>query len=599
LLVKGGSLDDTTHGGTNALHQAALGGSVEIVDICLNHGLDINGAGVQGQTPLYLASMGGHVDVIRHLVERGGDTHGVSRSGNTLLHIAAYQGHTGALDALIGLGLDVNAAPNQYGHTPLMAALWFNHFDAVQLLIDRGANIQHRDSHGESLLHNAAAQGNFDLAQLFIEHGLDVNVTDNNGATPLAMAAAGQPEMVRWLIERGANVQQMGDSAATPLAMAVGLGDTASVRLLLDAGAEVNCRGWGTDMPLYLAVQGHSPDIAGTLIAHGADLSATDPNYGYTPLHLAAVLGYGEIAELLVSHGMAVDTKDKEGRTPYFYAAQYGHKTVADFLASKGADVSGAPTNYETPAEVTGPAKEGDAAIWYLGHSGWGIRTQRHFLVFDYQEEDGLPDVPSMRNGFVVPEEFKDLNVIVFSSHDHGDHYDTVIFRWRDQIPNISYVFGHQPADRQGYEYIPPRESRTYDGVKVSTIAATDAGVGFIVEVGGLTIFHAGDHASATVDLPPAYTGEIDYVAANWPRIDVAFMPIFGCRIGTPEAVQAGVVHALGKLHPRICFPQHGRHGEQNYLLFKQRAADQGVQDSIVCARHRGDMFSYSKDKSI
>ena len=89
-----------------------------------------------------------------------------------------------------------------------------------------------------------------------------------------------------------------------------------------------------------------------------------------------------------------------------------------------------------------------NAVIWYLGHCGFAVRTQNHLLIFDYQElRDGQqpklrPSKPSLDNGWINPEEIKDLAVRVFVSHSHDDHFDRIVFEWKKTIPNIQYFFG-------------------------------------------------------------------------------------------------------------------------------------------------------------
>ena len=53
------------------------------------------------------------------------------------------------------------------------------------------------------------------------------------------------------------------------------------------------------------------------------------------------------------------------------------------------------------------------------------------------------------------------------------------------------------------------------------------------------------------------YTDEIDYLAGLGKPIDLAFLPISGCSLGTPESVREGVYYALEKLQPSVFFPQH------------------------------------------
>jgi hypothetical protein len=104
----------------------------------------------------------------------------------------------------------------------------------------------------------------------------------------------------------------------------------------------------------------------------------------------------------------------------------------------------------------------GEAVVWYLGHCGYAVRTQNHFLIFDYQERhDGReaklrPAQPSLENGFIIPDEIKNLRVRVFATHEHEDHFDRVIFRWQETVPDIAYYFGWRAsaADAPSFHYL-------------------------------------------------------------------------------------------------------------------------------------------------
>ena len=49
--------------------------------------------------------------------------------------------------------------------------------------------------------------------------------------------------------------------------------------------------------------------------------------------------------------------------------------------------------------------EEKEAIIWYLGHSGWAIKTKNHLLIFDYVERGAKPAEPSLSNGYINPSE--------------------------------------------------------------------------------------------------------------------------------------------------------------------------------------------------
>ena len=70
------------------------------------------------------------------------------------------------------------------------------------------------------------------------------------------------------------------------------------------------------------------------------------------------------------------------------------------------------------------------------------MNTENNLLIFDYWSRHKVSETPGLVNGTICPKEIKDKNVIVFVSHDHQDHYDTIIYSWQKEIKNITYVYG-------------------------------------------------------------------------------------------------------------------------------------------------------------
>lgn len=264
-----------------------------------------------------------------------------------------------------------------------------------------------------------------------------------------------------------------------------------------------------------------------------------------------------------------------------------------------GFDSIPAPERSERPqANLTTPLADGGAVIYYLGHSGWAVRTQNHFLIFDYWEamksmppgkKFEKPTGASLANGYIIPAEIAELNVIVFVSHAHSDHYDPVILEWRDAIEHIDYVFGWDVAGLTGALRIDePRKSLEIDGVKVFTVFHDTDGIpesAFLVQADGLSIYHSGDHGGSPADLD-RFTDNIDYLAGIDNDIDIAFTVTWG-----------GEYYMIEKLSPKAVFPQHEGGAEHRLRKFAERAARDGITAPVFAAEKRGHMFVYSRGK--
>jgi L-ascorbate metabolism protein UlaG (beta-lactamase superfamily) len=227
------------------------------------------------------------------------------------------------------------------------------------------------------------------------------------------------------------------------------------------------------------------------------------------------------------------------------------------------------PTRPTSASDLDIPS--GGAAVWYLGHCGYAVRTRGHFLIFDYQESrDGQqpksrPAAPSLASGWIDPEEIKGLKVRVFVSHSHEDHFDPVIFTWKKVIPDIAYYFGWQAADDPSYNYlIGPRAGLTSGGLEIATINSHHSGVpevAWLVKVDGLVIYHNGDCQ------PDDPAPEHDFLKTNANGIDLAFVfPV--SEEGAKYTLQN--LDFFKKFKVGAVFPMHVQAGGAMYLDFQK-----------------------------
>jgi hypothetical protein len=94
----------------------------------------------------------------------------------------------------------------------------YGHIEAVRLLIENGANLNEKDSYGDTPLHCATCKGQIDIVRLLIERGACVNAKNLHGIRPLHYATAeGYIDIARFLIQNGASIIKKDYYDRTPL----------------------------------------------------------------------------------------------------------------------------------------------------------------------------------------------------------------------------------------------------------------------------------------------------------------------------------------------------------------------------------------------
>ena len=122
--------------------------------------------------------------------------------GFTPLHLACFFGHLDAVDLLIDSGADVNVpADNPSAVRPLHSAAAGGDAEIVSLVLRTGASVNARQTGGYSALHAAAQVGNTRMARVLLEHGADPDLASDDGRTPTDLAREGGHEGLVGLLE--------------------------------------------------------------------------------------------------------------------------------------------------------------------------------------------------------------------------------------------------------------------------------------------------------------------------------------------------------------------------------------------------------------
>lgn len=310
------------------------------------------------------------------LLDAGADPDEAEGDGSTALLWASHLEDLPSVAALLRAGANPDAA-NDLGATPLWAASENRNAAIARALLEAGADPNLALRSGETPLMVAARSGATEVARLLVAAGADLERRGSRGQNALMWAAAQKhPEVVRVLLEAGADVHARSDSwelveavpphsyddynmaiphgADTPLLFAARSGDLASVRLLVEFGADVNdTDAWGISATNF-ATHSDFLDVVGFLLEAGADPNLAEP--GFAPLHNAIMWRDTAMARVLIEHGAdpnaVLETWTPERRTSrdwnyapelvgapaIWLAARFGGPEITRMLAEAGAD---------------------------------------------------------------------------------------------------------------------------------------------------------------------------------------------------------------------------------------------------------------------
>jgi uncharacterized protein len=367
-----------------ALIESARNDDKDSVAALVQQGADVNAREEDGTTALAWAANHSNVGIAELLLSKGANPNLTNGLGIGPLSLAITNGSSQIIQMLLGKGADPNVA-RENGETPLMTAARLGQAETIRLLLDRGADAKARDKKfGQTALMWAA--GHPAAVRLLIEHGADVHTVTTAwdvkytiyAPTTVTLGKTGIP----WNTD-GAYTSKKGGLNA--LFFAVQKHDLESVRVLLDAGLDVNQAAADGATPLLASLYNWDPPDVTFIPGRGAPAPAgtsqrfrADVPMALLLLDRGAKLGDSDGAGYTALHGAALAVANATLGAEFRRGGAYGGKAALLTLgrAGKAAPASqveealtvvrrllelGADPNQQTRYPTAGPA--GDVRI--------------------------------------------------------------------------------------------------------------------------------------------------------------------------------------------------------------------------------------------
>jgi ankyrin repeat protein len=323
--------------------------TLDVIQILVNNGAELNCQDQYGRTPFYLACIKGNIPALSLLKNLGADVNKLIALGFHPIHGAIHNGHTNIIEELLKFGVSIDIKSIS-GHTPLQ--YYCEQPDSIPevvgFLLSKGADINCQDASGRTPFYMACLQGNMAMMKLLKDSGADINKLSASGFHPIHGAVYNDhTNIIEELLKFGISIDTKSTSGYTPLQYYCELAGNKLelVQFLLAKGAGLNCvQGDNIKPLLYSAVISNNIELVGFLISQkGLDVNCQTTDK-ISPLYCS--MGYHgqpikmEMVEFLVNKGADVNHAVYDGDTPMHMAGYRSRVDIMETLFSNGANIN-------------------------------------------------------------------------------------------------------------------------------------------------------------------------------------------------------------------------------------------------------------------
>jgi len=236
---------------------------------------------------------------------------GFKAEGRTLMHMASSSGYPAVVELLLNKASDTKelvSLVDDKGFTPLINASVSESTSIMARLLELGADVNAQNKDGAAAIHFAAGDGSVERLELLILAGANPLLCSTKGGNALHWAAGkGQSEAIRYLLAHsngGLDLDSTSSSGLPAVLMAAVSSSDASVKLLVEAGANIGLIVSGNLTVLHICAENNLAESVRAIIATetGQRCCLLETDDGNKPIHLAAMSKLRGVVEMLLPY---------------------------------------------------------------------------------------------------------------------------------------------------------------------------------------------------------------------------------------------------------------------------------------------------------